>query len=167
MHIRQEVQDGNDFYLSVKGEIQGDLTGESTKNQTKIPILGFSYGVVSPRDPASGLPTGRRQHKPLTVFKEWGVISPQLFRALVDNENLISVIIDEARTDPTGKEVVYMEIRLTNATVMEITIDPQKVDVLPVWTNREIEAISFTFQKIEIENKVSKVVAVDDWQQHT
>ena len=26
---------------------------------------GLMYGVISPRDAASGLPTGKRQHKPL------------------------------------------------------------------------------------------------------
>jgi type VI secretion system secreted protein Hcp len=155
----------NGFYLSVKAAKQGDLKGESGKNKNKIPILGFSYGVQSPRDLASGQASGKRQHKPVTVFKEWGVISPQLFEALVNNENLTSVIIDEIRTDPTGKEAVYMEIRLTNATLMEITIDPQRLEDQPVWTDKEIEQLSFIFQKIEIENKISKVVATDDWQQ--
>jgi hypothetical protein len=28
-------------------------------------------GVISPRDHASGLPTGKRMHKPFTITKEW------------------------------------------------------------------------------------------------
>lgn len=32
--------------------------------------------VVSPRDPASGLPTGKRMHKPLTITKELDKMSP-------------------------------------------------------------------------------------------
>jgi type VI secretion system secreted protein Hcp len=153
------------FYLSVKGAKQGDLKGESVKRKSKIPVLGFSYGVKSPRDPATGQATGKRHHKPITVFKEWGVVSPQLFEALVTNELLTTVVIDEVRTNPKGKDEIYMEIRLTNATISEVTIDPQKLEEQPVWTSKEIEAISFVFEKIEIENKVSNVITVDNWLQ--
>jgi len=155
----------NVYYLSVKAAKQGELKGEGGKNRGKIPILGFSYGVLSPRDAGSGQATGKRQHKPLTVFKEWGVISPQLFESLVTNEVLPSVIIDEFRTDSEGKEEVYMEIRLTNATLAEIEINPERPDDQPPWTGREIEQVSFVFEKIEIENKVSKVIAMDNWEQ--
>ena len=34
--------------------------------------------IVSPRDAASGLPTGKRMHKPMTIIKEWGAASPKL-----------------------------------------------------------------------------------------
>lgn len=157
----------NVYYLSVKAARQGQLKGETGRNRTRIPILGFSYGVQSPRDATSGQAAGKRQHKSVTVFKEWGVISPQLFEALVNNENLPSVIIDEVRTSARGIEEVYMEIRLTNATLVEIEINPERPDDSPLWTGREIEQVSFVFEKIEIENKVSKVVAMDDWQQQT
>jgi hypothetical protein len=39
---------------------------ELTEEQLNI----VSGGVVSPRDPASGLPTGKRMHKPYTVVAE-------------------------------------------------------------------------------------------------
>jgi type VI secretion system secreted protein Hcp len=154
----------NGFYISVKAAKQGDLKGESGKVPTRIHILGFNYGVQSPRDPASGLPTGKRIHHPITVYKEWGVISPQLFEAMVTNENLPMVVIEEVRINPKGQEAVYMEIRLTNANISEIEIDPERASTPPLWTNREIERVSFTFQKIEIENKASKVTAQDDWE---
>jgi len=153
------------FYVSIKGQKQGDFHGETGKNRTRIPILGFSYGVISPRDPASGLPTGKRQHKPVTIYKELGVSSVQLFEALVTNEALNPVVIEEVRPDPAGKEEVYMEIRLTNAEISEIEIDPERVDDPPVWMNKEIERISFTFQKIKIDNKFSNSTATDDWEQ--
>jgi type VI secretion system secreted protein Hcp len=151
------------FTLSVKAAKQGDLNGESGRKRNLIPILGFRSEVTSPRDPSSGQASGKRIHKPIVVYKEWGVISPQLFQALVTNENLPVVVIDEFRTNPRGIEAVYMEIRLINAQVASIVVEPQRVEDQPVWTNKEIEAVSFTFQKIEIENKASKVTAVDDW----
>jgi len=33
---------------------------------------------IAPRDAASGLPTGKRMHKPMTIVKEWGKASPKL-----------------------------------------------------------------------------------------
>ncbi len=155
----------NAFYLSVTATKQGVLKGESGKDRSRIPILGFSYSVHSPRDPASGQATGKRQHEPVTVFKEWGVISPQLFEALVTNEVLTSVIIDEVRVSPKGKKENYMEIRLTNASLVEIIIEPEQFEDQPLWADKEIEQISFVFEKIEFENKVSKAVAEDDWEQ--
>lgn len=37
-----------------------------------------STDVVSPRDAASGLPTGKRQHKPVRITKEWDAATPKL-----------------------------------------------------------------------------------------
>lgn len=155
----------NSFYLSVKAASQGDLNGETGKHLDRIPILGFSFNVVSPRDPQSGLPTGKRMYKPISVYKDWGVISPQLLQALANNENLPAVTIGEIRVNPSGKEVVYMEIHLTNATVSGISVVPQRQENQPIWTNQEIEEVSFTFQKIEVENKVTNKTAIDDWEQ--
>jgi len=155
----------NVFFVSIKGAKQGQFKGETGKDLTKIPFLGFSYGVKSPHDAATGQASGKRQHKPLTIVKEWGVVSPQLFEALVTNEVLTSVIVQEMRTDKSGKEQVYMEIRLTDAFVSEIEIDPERLENQPVWTDHEIERVSFVFRKIEIENKVSKTAASDDWEQ--
>lgn len=40
--------------------------------------LVFNQAIVSPRDAASGLPTGKRQHKPFVFTKEYDKSSPQL-----------------------------------------------------------------------------------------
>ncbi len=152
------------YFVNIKAAKQGELKGESGKNPTNIPIFGFQSEIISPRDPQSGLPTGKRIHKPITIYKEWGVISPQLLSALANNENLPSVAITEVRTNAQGKESVYMEIHLTNATISGIQIEPQRSENQPFFTKNEIEAVSFTYQKIEVTNKVSSVTAVDDWE---
>lgn len=152
------------FTISVKAARQGDLKGETGKDRLLIPVLGFSYGVTSPRDVATGQASGKRQHKPLTIYKEWGVISTELLQALVTNESLVSVVLDEWRANPQGIDKIYMEIRLINAQVSAIQIDPERLDDLPVWQNKATEAVSFVFHKIEIENKVSKTMVMDDWE---
>jgi hypothetical protein len=43
-------------------------------------VINFYHEVVSPRDAASGLPTGKRQHKPFVITKELDKSSPMLAR---------------------------------------------------------------------------------------
>lgn len=40
--------------------------------------ISFEQEIVSPRDPASGLPTGKRMHKPFVITKELDKSSPML-----------------------------------------------------------------------------------------
>jgi hypothetical protein len=40
---------------------------------TEAQLSSVSGGVVSPRDAASGLPTGKRMHKPYTVLADLAV----------------------------------------------------------------------------------------------
>lgn len=42
--------------------------------------------VTSPRDAASGLPTGKRQHKPMTITKELDKSSPTLEQPITSND---------------------------------------------------------------------------------
>jgi type VI secretion system secreted protein Hcp len=58
-------------YLKLTGKTQGEIKGSNTQKgrEDQIMVIGYNHEVVSPRDAASGLPTGKRQHKPLTVTK--------------------------------------------------------------------------------------------------
>src|ERR1700758_2744129 len=101
-----------EFYVSITGKKQGRFKGESTgvgrrTTKDRIPGLRFEFETISPRDAASGLPPGKRQHKPVVITKEWGAASPQLYQALVTNEVLSTVLFEFLKTDPNGKEVVY------------------------------------------------------------
>ena len=154
------------YFISVKGAKQGEFKGENGKKPGVIPILGFSSGVTSPRDVATGQASGRRQHRPITIIKEWGEVSVQFFQALVTNEVLSPVDIRAVRTDASGKEQVYMEIHLTDVAVSGIQIDPvvETHDHASLPSDAENERIELTFRKIEIENKVSRTAASDDWE---
>jgi type VI secretion system secreted protein Hcp len=154
-----------EFYVSIEGTQQGKFKGESTQKTHKGKLVGlrFNYEVTSPRDAATGLATGRRQHKPITITKEWGAATPQLFQALVSNEVLKTVEIEFTQPTATGKNQIYHIVRLTNATISGIKqysgeATSQSAEI------RELEEISFTFERIEIENVVGKAIATDDWQ---
>ena len=55
------------IYASFKGVKQGGFKGESNQKgrEGTIPCVGFSYGVIVPRDVATGQASGKRQRRPL------------------------------------------------------------------------------------------------------
>lgn len=55
-----------------------DEKGAAVSSSTAL-----SHSIKSPRDAASGLATGKRQHKPMTITKELDKSSPQLFSLVV------------------------------------------------------------------------------------
>ena len=59
-------------YLTLTGETQGDIKGSVTQagREDSIMVIATQHEIVSPRDAASGLPTGKRQHKPFVITKE-------------------------------------------------------------------------------------------------
>jgi type VI secretion system secreted protein Hcp len=154
-----------EFYITIEGTKQGKFKGESIrdKHKDKLEGLAFEWKVQSPRDIATGQASGKRQHLPIKVTKEWGAASPQIFHALCTNEVLKSVLFEFVRTTAEGAEEIHHTIKLTNATVSELhpyigmAKHEERTDV------HELEEVSFTYQKIEIENKIAKTMAVDDW----
>lgn len=166
-----------EYYMQVVGTKQGAMKGESPRKEhtKKVPCIDFNYQVDSPKDIATGQASGKRQHKPVTITKEWGPSTPQLFQALCTNEVLKSVLFEFYKTDANGIEVNYYNIKLTNATVSRIEQSTGFPDAAhgssaasakhnAHYDTHELERVSFTFQKIEVEHKLAKVLIVDDWQ---
>jgi len=128
--------------IAIKGQKQGDFS------TTPLAIGGVTHEIVAPRDPATGLPTGKRQHKPFTITKTIDKTTPLLLNALVNNENLVFVKV--AITDGTSNTIMIIE--LTNANV---------------GSRRQIgqaEEITFTYQKISWTWVDGGVTAQDDWE---
>lgn len=154
----------NEFYVTVEAAKQGRLKGESLRqeHQDKLTGISFHYAVSSQRDIASGMASGKRQHKPVSFVKEWGAASPQLFQAAVTNETLKTVLFEFVKTNDNGEEAVHHTIRLTNAAISEleqfITGEPE-----PPADPRALERISLTFQTIQIENLGGQTSAIDEF----
>src|SRR5215470_9289278 len=159
-------------HISIKGAKQGQFKGEGIQDKRKdkwMPVLAFQYAVKSPRDAATGQASGKRQHQPIVITKEWGAASPQLFQALTTNELLSSVELEFTKVNTNGEEYVYHTIKLTNAAVSEIrqfTRETESGTGQPghtVPTASDLEEVSFTFAKIEMEDLDGKTLAADDW----
>ena len=61
----------SDYYLKIEG-VEGESASRSQAET--IELQSWSFGasnpaLVSPRDAASGMPTGKRQHNPVTISK--------------------------------------------------------------------------------------------------
>ncbi len=80
----------------------------------------MDHKIHIPRDPQSGLPSGKRIHGPLAIDKEVDKASPMLQQALCSGEHLSEVTIKHYRIDDTGVEEHYFTITLENAIIVEM-----------------------------------------------
>lgn len=145
--------------MKITGQKTGVFKGDSPEkgHESEILVSSYQFEVISPRDPASGLPTGRRSYQPVHVTKEMNQSSPQLLNAVATNENLKSVVIDFWVTSRTGKEVNYYRVTLTDASISSIKQFSAGLTVN--------EDIGFTFRKVEQESLTGKTTFTDDWSQ--
>ena len=161
-----------EFYVTIEGTTQGAFKGESPRKAHTAKLSGLSYNheIKSPRDIATGQASGKRQHAPIRVSKEWGAASPQLFQALCTNEVLTTVLFEFYRTTREGKEECYHTITLTDATISQIRymtgagLDSAGTSkTTSSHDTHELEEIAFTYRRIEAESKTGQTMAMDDW----
>jgi type VI secretion system secreted protein Hcp len=130
--------------VSVTGTKQGSFS------QSPIQVTGFSHEIISPRDPASGLATGKRQHQPIVLTKQLDATTPLFLSALVTNEILTNVTIGLSEG---GQQVAT--VVLTNASISDYT------------AHGTTEKWSFTYQKITWTWLNGGITATDDWESPT
>jgi type VI secretion system secreted protein Hcp len=146
------------IFVAAKGKKLGALEGEMARQdlEGRFAALSLEYELRSPRDAASGQPSGKRQHSALSVTKEWGAASPQLFQALVGNEVLETVDIECYGTTESGDTGLVYKVKLTNAAVASIA-QSGGGEAGP----RELETVAFTFEKIEHQSVAGATLASD------
>lgn len=113
---------------------KGGLSSGSTCS-----LSDLDHEIVSPRDTASGLPTGKRQHQPHIVCNcSFDRVGQQLMQALVGNERCVELTVcivgDDGKTR-TGV-VSDPELEMVSFAKSENGMPPT-------------EEISFTYSKIE------------------
>ncbi|HXC77258.1 MAG TPA: type VI secretion system tube protein TssD [Candidatus Acidoferrum sp.] len=145
--------------MKVTGTKQGVFKGDdfaSSKNSTGlINVTNYQFELTVPRDPSTGLPTGKRIYKPLIATHVMGGSSPEFLAAASNNETLTSVVINFYRTDRSGKEINYYRVTLTDADVVDVRQYNGGTDVL--------EDDSFSFKKVEQQDFIAHTAFVDDF----
>ena len=153
-------------YLTLKGDTQGDIKGSVTQagREDSIMVIATQHEVVSPRDAASGLPTGKRQHKPFVITKEIDKSTPLLMKCLVDNENIGTWRLDYWQPSPSGKEVQHYSVELASASVAGVRSEMLNNKYTENMSHKEREHVSFCYQKITWTWQDGGVTADDNWE---
>jgi type VI secretion system secreted protein Hcp len=158
-------------YLRLTGQTQGEIKGSVTQKgrEDSIMVIAVSHEIVSPRDPASGLPTGKRMHKPFVITKELDKSSPLLYNVLCNNENIKTWELkfwtpQIKATSGAGSEVQHYTVKLTNANIANIhfrMLNNKNPDLMKY---AECEEVSFTYEKIEWTWNDGGITADDSWE---
>ncbi len=153
-------------YLSIVAERQGPILGGVTQKgrEGKILVIAVQHEIVCPRDPQSGMPTGKRMHKPFSIIKELDCSSPLLYQLICTNENIRDARIDFWTTTPTGQEKQHYTVHLTNANITAINFKMANIRSSKLVRLAEYEEIAFTYQKIEWTWNEGNKSASDDWE---
>jgi type VI secretion system Hcp family effector len=86
----------------------GGTIGRMTYAGTVVPILDFDTNIKSPRDPATGQATGKRQHKPAAIVHTLDAFAPTALANVTTPAPGAQVKVEILRVNPkTGKEEVY------------------------------------------------------------
>jgi len=128
-------------------------------------IQQFDHEMTIPRDPQSGLASGRRVHHPVRIVKRLDKASPKLLQALCQGERFTTVTFKWFRTDPTGAggQQHYFTTELQEAVICQmkqwfpITSDQAKSNY------SHFEDVSFTYRKIIWTWEDGGIQTEDDW----
>lgn len=162
--LTQNLNGALSAFMRATGDTQGEIKGGVVLagREDSMEVLSYEHQVISPRDAATGLPTGKRQHGAVKITKEIDKATPLLYTALVSNENLSEVEIRFWRPDPSGKEVQYYTVQLTNASISSIrqwkanNKDPEGAR-LP-----DMEEIQITYEQISWTIEEGGITAQDN-----
>lgn len=136
--------------LAQAKQVIGQMTA-SGLGAGPVPIIGFATGVVSPRDPASGLPTGKRQHKPVVVRRAIDGLDAAVLTKAAQNATLGTITIERQRPDGSVATYTY-----TNARAVSVE------DAGAAGAGVSTQELQFVYEKVDI--KIGGVLASDDWE---
>ena len=152
-------------HLSVTGKNQGKIEGSCDiqgREGTKL-VYSLDHPIEIPRDTHTGLPTGKRVHKPLTVTCEIDKASPKILQALTSGEQLSEVLVDFYRISPTGAEEKYYTIKLEDAIIVSHEAHFPETFKPESEVYHHLEDISFTYEKIVWTWQPDGIEAEDSW----
>jgi len=107
------------------GEIKGPVRDRDNDINGSIALIAVDHGIISPRDAASGMASGKRQHLPITLTKATDNTSPFFYQLIARNETLTKVEIfffglGTQGGLSSGRETNLYKITLKKASVSKI-----------------------------------------------
>lgn len=149
---------GSPIYGTCTGQKSGVIKGDATAvgHVGQWNVVSITDGLTSPRDPASGLPTGQIQHSQLRVVMLAGPQTVRLIQSLTTNEVLSTCQFNFYRPSPTGAQVNYLRIQLTNAGLGSYALSG-------VAQSKVGTTFTFTYQRIAWTWLQGGITATDTW----
>ena len=146
------------IYAKIKGAVQGTITGGvgAQAYSGQIQVESVVFGVGSPHDVATGLPSGKRVARPIKITKPFDRSSPLLHRSTVTNESLT---VDISYVVEGQGHKAYATLNLTNAMIQDFQNEVSH-------TGAAVETISFTYTKVEFTWTEGGITSTDDWSQN-
>jgi type VI secretion system secreted protein Hcp len=149
----------------MQGPIAGGDGGVTDIQGREDSILtqALDHNINIPRDPQSGLPTGKRVHQPFKITKYFDKSSPKLYQALCSGEQLTEVTAKFYRISPKGMEEQYFTIKLIDAIVVDMRAwVPECLDPALGYL-KHMEDVSFTYRSITWTWVLDGIEAEDSW----
>ncbi len=153
-------------HMTLTGENQGVIEGSCTMagREGTILVEAFNHEVSMPRDPQTGLASGKRRHEPFVITKFFDKSSPLLYQALCTGEHFGDVTLKWYRIDATGQEEHYFTTLLEDAII--VSMRPFMPNALDKETEQygHMEEVAFTYRRITWTFEDGGVTATDDWE---
>ena len=119
-----------------------------------VPITDFDADVTQPVDAASGLATGKRVHKPVTITRAIDSLMATLVPAAENNRAFATLVIELQRTGGDGKPETYAKYTFGNARISEL----EDSGAAGVGLS---ERLQLDYDSLEVQSGAN--VAVDQW----
>ena len=156
------------LYLKSNGtDIQGESTQHSLGRQNSIECVYYEQEVMTAREAGSGMATGRRQYKPLTIRKRIDKSTPLIAKALVENTK-IDASFKFFRPNPTGDGTTehFFTVEIKQGRVAHQKQFVPDTIVPATATDPALEEVSFVFHTISWTYTNGGVTHEDTWDQN-
>jgi type VI secretion system secreted protein Hcp len=151
---------GNVSYMTLVDSNDELIKGSSyvLDREGCIEIYKVNYNVGRQIDSQTGKTHSTRRHQPMTFVKKIDCASPALFKACTKGIRLPVARLDLYRTGEEGREEIYYTYTMSGVRVVSITpiIDSES-------SKQDMEAISISFEKIEVLYHDGNIAAQDTW----
>ncbi len=134
-----------------------DIPGDSKRDghEDEMEVFGVRFNMKAPHDANSLSRRGRVALSTLLVTKHYDKGSPYLKKACFDN-TLMDEVVCSARRTIEGETADYLVITLTDASVVEYSVEPSLTD-----PDLLTEEVSFAYKTIKFNYDDSHEIEMD------
>lgn len=142
--------DTGDMFISIVGQKTGPIKGESRddKHKDEIDVLGWSWGIKTHSDMATGGASGKATIKELRILKHADRASTPLMLAAVTNEVIKKAILTVRKAGTTQQEYFKLTIEKGRVTSYDVQAPESEASA------ELLESVTLSFQKIEVEYRM-------------